>query len=292
MDINSRLKHMPFWKWLLLFIFCIPSFVILKCLTDLSWILVPQDSISFLVVRAILIGLSIFIIYRLYYLIVKLLEHRKVSELMLNAQAIKQIFVGFGLGACFITVCTLTLVMMGCYKVDQYQFSHYGLVNLLIMNLIIAVNEEILFSGIFFRYIDARFGYIPALIISAIMFGIVHFWNDNATIWTSVALGFEAGLLYTSTFKYYGSLWIPIGIHWAWNLFEESVYGFAVSGVYDTEVFRFIIPKLKGPDILTGGSFGLEGSIVTVFLGLFASIWYISKYFNENKCKKTAPQQA
>lgn len=291
MDINKRLRTMPFWKWLLLFIVGTTSFVILKCLSDLSWILVPQDSLAFLVVRAFLIAISILIIFRLYYQIVKLFEHRKVSELMLNHHSIKLIFIGFGMGACFITLCTLSLVILGCYKVDQYQFSHYGLINLLIMNLIIAVNEIILFCGILFRFIDSRFGYIPALLTSSLLFGFAHLGNDNATMWTCIAISISAGMIYTSTFKYYGNLWIPIGIHWAWNLFEESVYGYAVSGKYDEEVYRLIIPKLNGSDLLTGGAFGLDGSLVTIILGLFISTWYVWQYAKRRKNEKLAMQK-
>ncbi|MCI7497174.1 MAG: CPBP family intramembrane metalloprotease, partial [Prevotella sp.] len=71
------------------------------------------------------------------------------------------------------------------------------------------------------------------------------------------------------------SLWFPIGIHWAWNFTQGNVFGFAVSG-RDIEE-SILTATLSGPDIITGGSFGLEASIISLILGTILSAFYLWK---------------
>ena len=74
-------------------------------------------------------------------------------------------------------------------------------------------------------------------------------------------------------------LWFPIGIHWAWNFTQGNVSGFAVSGG-DTEE-SILTATLSGPDIITGGSFGPEASIVALTLGTILSAFYLRKIWKK-----------
>jgi hypothetical protein len=68
-------------------------------------------------------------------------------------------------------------------------------------------------------------------------------------------------------------LWIPIGIHWAWNFMLGPIFGSSVSG--NPKEYNLIIPEISGPYILTGGSNGLEGSIVTCCIGILFGIFLL-----------------
>ena len=73
-----------------------------------------------------------------------------------------------------------------------------------------------------------------------------------------------------ASYKCSGTLWLPIGIHWAWNYVQGNVLGFAVSGSQvNDKIFSSII---VGPDWLTGGIFGAEASVPAVGVGLLLSI--------------------
>jgi len=85
----------------------------------------------------------------------------------------------------------------------------------------------------------------------------------------------EAGLLLGAAYKYSGTLWLPIGIHWAWNFTQGNIFGFEVSG--NDAGASFLKSTVSGPDWLTGGAFGAEASVIPVFLGLILSAWYIWK---------------
>ena len=89
--------------------------------------------------------------------------------------------------------------------------------------------------------------------------------NDRRAVRPVVGSGaIEAGVLLGVAFKYSGSLWLPIGIHWAWNFTQGNVFGFSVSGSAKTaSVFD---PTVCGPELITGGAFGPEASVITVVL--------------------------
>ena len=73
-----------------------------------------------------------------------------------------------------------------------------------------------------------------------------------------------------AAYKFRNNLWIPIGIHWAWNFTLGPIFGVGVSGI--SEDAYAIIPEISGPYILTGGNNGFEGSIVTALIGVTVGI--------------------
>jgi hypothetical protein len=66
---------------------------------------------------------------------------------------------------------------------------------------------------------------------------------------------------------------LPISIHFTWNFVQEVVFGFPVSGIkyFDT----FISFVSTGPEWITGGHFGPEGSIIVSVLLLAVSLLII-----------------
>jgi uncharacterized protein len=58
-----------------------------------------------------------------------------------------------------------------------------------------------------------------------------------------------------------GELAIPIGLHITWNLFQNAVYGFPVSG-FGPFGATFLATAQTGPDLWTGGSFGPEAGLL------------------------------
>ena len=134
-----------------------------------------------------------------------------------------------------------------------------------------------MFRGVLFRWIDEKWGFAAALIVSSLLFGLVHIANENATLWSSIAIAIEAGLLLGAAYKWAGTLWLPIGIHWAWNFAQGNIFGFAVSGEKAGE--SLLQARIEGAGWLTGGAFGAEASVVAVAAGLLLSAWFVYRIY-------------
>lgn len=132
--------------------------------------------------------------------------------------------------------------------------------------------EEILFRGILFRWIEEFAGSWVALIVTSALFGLAHVLNANATWFSSFAIAVEAGLLLGGAYMLTRSLWMPIGLHAAWNFAQGAIFGVPVSGHASTGLVQ---AKLAGPTILSGGSFGLEASIIALAICTAAGIWFV-----------------
>lgn len=188
---------------------------------------------------------------------------------------------GFFVGACYFVVLVAVMMLLDVYGIKSCQFEGPQLLLWFVAFFLVAVGEECVFRGIVFRLIDDRWGFWVAIIVSSFLFGILHWANDNGTLWSGIAISLEAGFLLGVAYKYAGSLWLPIGIHWAWNFTQGSIFGFAVSG--DNAIGTPLIqPQLSGPEILTGGVFGAEASVIAVVLGVLVSGWFLYRF----KCRK------
>lgn len=220
-----------------------------------------------------------------YVLFIQIFEHRPVFELNWK-KMIPHTGKGLVIGFCYFIALVGMMALLGCYEIDAVKYNGGKLLVFFLLYLLVAVAEEILCRGIIFRLIDEDRGFNIALIFSAFLFGFMHMGNEGATVWSSIAISIEAGLLLAISYKLAGTLWLPIGIHWAWNFTQGTVLGFAVSGHGD--MYSLIIPHISGPEILTGGNFGAEASILAVVLGAALSLWL---YLEIKKQPKRVPEE-
>lgn len=223
--------------------------------------------------------LSGFAIIFIYYAVYVFLEKRKLHELALNS-IVKDtsigVFTGFGL----ISLCVLILYGLGYYKV--YGFNSLSVI-LLPLTLLIsaALLEEFVFRGIIYRILEEHFGTNIAL-LQALIFGVLHYGNINATItsvWFVVMLGVVLSLLYTYTQR----IWLPFFFHLSWN-FAQIVYGTPLSG--DTNFNALLSSKFNGPGLFIGSEFGIEDSFFSI---LFMTILAVYLYW---LCKKKGKLQS
>ena len=129
--------------------------------------------------------------------------------------------------------------------------------------------EEVATRGWLLTRIAARTNLPLAIAISSSLFGILHMGNAGVTFLSVLNIildGVLAGLL----FIYTDSIWLVVAQHGTWNYVQGNLLGFQVSGTgADASIFSFTMGD--GPDWLTGGAFGAEGSIITT-LGLLVSL--------------------
>jgi uncharacterized protein len=211
-----------------------------------------------------------------YIYLFKFYEKRKIEELSTShfwRNSITGFFTGF---------LILSVVILIMYFGKAYTILSINPVSFLIPGLAISISsaifEEILFRGIIFRITEEKLGSVWALIISSSFFGFAHLANENSTIFSAVAITIEAGLLLGAAYILSKNLWLPIFIHFAWNLSEGGIYGAIISG--DGLKKSLISSKIEGHNLLTGGPFGPENSLQAVILGLMVGavfLWIANK---------------
>ncbi len=134
-----------------------------------------------------------------------------------------------------------------------------------------ALLEELSFRGYLFQNFWEAFGAVPAIVITSLLFAGIHLYNPNAQ--TNVVQTLLGLLLYavwaSCSLLWTRSLWLALGAHLAWNLFEGPVFGFPVSGLA-MPARTILTQNVSGPAWLTGGAFGPEAgvsSLVALTLG-------------------------
>jgi uncharacterized protein len=133
------------------------------------------------------------------------------------------------------------------------------------MTALAAFMEELLFRGILFRWIEEFAGSWAALAITSALFGLSHLFNPNATWTSSLAITVEAGVMLGGAYMLARNLWLPMGLHAAWNFTQGFIFDVPVSG---HDMHGMVQAKLSGPVLLSGGAFGLEASMIGVVLSI------------------------
>ena len=113
-----------------------------------------------------------------------------------------------------------------------------------------------------------------AIFLSAFLFGFAHAANPNASLFSSIAIAVEAGILLSAAYLFTQRLWMVIGIHFAWNFTQGGIFGIAVSG---QEVEGLFQATLEGPAFITGGEFGAETSIIAIIICSGAGLFFLWK---------------
>lgn len=195
-----------------------------------------------------------------YWLLVRTIEGRRVTELA-PRKVVPHLLLGLAGGAVLFSLVAGALYALGVYVVDGTNQKVAWLGPILVTGVGAGVGEEIISRGVLFRIVEEGLGTWASLIVSAAFFGGVHAWNPGATAWSAVAIALEAGLLFGLLYHVTRSLWICMGMHAAWNVAQGPFYGIPVSGF---EQRGLLASHMQGPDWLTGGGFGAEASVVAL----------------------------
>ncbi len=143
---------------------------------------------------------------------------------------------------------------------------------LILLNLLTlaaaALAEEVAFRGYPYRRLIEAIGPTGATIAMALLFGFGHALNPDAT-WASILITMLAGVLLSIAWLRTHGLWLPWGLHFAWNASMGILFGLPVSGI--TTFSSVIQTRAIGPLWLTGGDYGPEGALFTLLV-LFAGI--------------------
>jgi membrane protease YdiL (CAAX protease family) len=199
-----------------------------------------------------------------YVAYVRVVERRAVSELSREG-AVRELGVGVAIGAGLVIIVVVTFWVLGYYVVAG---TNAGTVLLVAFanDASGAVVEEILFRAVVFRISEEALGTWLALLISALLFGLLHIGEPGA-----IPVALAAGVLLSCAYMLTRRLWLPIGIHFAWDFTQDGVFGVAAGAK------GLLQAGLTGPSLLSGGEIGIEASILALAVVLIADVYLLSR---------------
>ena len=185
-----------------------------------------------------------------------------------------QAIAGFFLGILLICIGTLALVAFKLLYFTSLEFDAGNFFSSLLLFVLVTFTEEIAFRGYILNNLMQSMNKWAALALSSVAFALFHATNPGAgllPILNILVAGFLLGINYIFT----KNLWFAIFLHFSWNFLQGPIMGYEVSGFAAPGLLQ---QTLKGSDLVTGGDFGFEGSVVCLFINLAATIllgaWY------------------
>ncbi len=201
-----------------------------------------------------------------YLLFVRLIEWRWPREISLFG-FFPEFGKGLALGAVLFSGTMLLLWLFGHY--DWTGANSVTVLSAAFSAAIAGFFEELLVRGVIYRILEESLGTRIALALSAVLFGLAHVANPNATAIATIAVALEAGLLLAAAYSLTGRLWFATGLHCAWNFTQGGIFGLPVSGHPMTGL---LVGTVSGPTWISGGEFGVEASLIAVLVCMTATV--------------------
>jgi len=187
--------------------------------------------------------------------------------LKLNRQALVDILTGIGIPFVQMGLIYLTMLGLGwlvfsgfAWEFDPLTTVISSVLTLFVVFIFVGWNEEVLSRGYHLQTIASGSNLLWGVIISSILFGLLHFGNPGAN-WISTIGIFFAGVYLAYGYVRTKQLWLSIGLHIGWNFFEGVVFGFPVSGL---DIYALLRIQVTGPVLWTGGVFGPEAGLIVL----------------------------
>jgi membrane protease YdiL (CAAX protease family) len=138
------------------------------------------------------------------------------------------------------------------------------------MLFVAATNEELVFRGYPFQRLAESLGAVAAVALFAGLFGLAHLGNPSRT-WISTLNTMLVGIPLSIGYLRSRSLWLPVGLHFGWNFLQGFGLGLPVSGI--GLPFSALKATVSGNELLTGGSYGPEGGLLTTGVIAAATVY-------------------
>ncbi len=213
-----------------------------------------------------------------YWVLVRFLERRK-PPIELSRRRWLGLPIGLAVGFGMCLLCTWLIWLLGGIEFRGVHAVSDWATQLWILGVVAGISEELIFRGVLHRIVESTLGTWAALLIVGGFFGFAHLGNPQATLVGALAIAVEAGVMFGAVYALTRSLWLVIGIHAAWNLTQGLVIGSVVSGA--TAGNGWIDSSPIGSQIVSGGHFGIEASIVSVLLWLSVAVWVLIRLYRE-----------
>lgn len=275
----------PVKGWVRPLLIMIPYLIIVSIFQAIGYWIVGLDPKDYLLPRTSMQNFVISLFTLIGTIIVITLFRRGVDNESFRSLGFypkdlnKELITGLSLGALIITSGFGILILTNEIQWVGINLSSSDFMLGFLLFIAIALGEELLFRGYILNNLMLSMPRMVALLISAVLFSLMHIFNSDFT-WFSfwdLTLG---GLLLGISYIYTKSLWFPIAQHFSWNFFQGTIFGFNVSGNVTYSLFA---QSRTTDNYWNGGKFGFEGSVLSIIFQLIAIIgiwWYYNRKSN------------
>ena len=234
-------------------------------------------------VMLILTGFSLLGSFAALWVATKFIDRKPLMSIGLSVKdKANEMLIGLGFALAFIGGLFLVLWLIGAINISGYVGFKPGVFIVSIMLFMAAFDEELIFRGyILNNMMDSTSNRWIALAGSSLLFALLHSGNPNVwSTWVPMTELFAAGFILGISYTFTKNLWFPTFFHFGWNFFQ-GLFGFEISG-FNVDSWKIISHENTGnvPDIVSGGAFGIEGSVITLSCTIICT-YLIFKYYNE-----------
>jgi len=262
----KKILYFPITKIILGITVCFSLFVVIQnfVLKPLFYSIIQDKSIANPVIHCV----SSILLLVSYYYFFRLYDKRKITELSIKHLP-KEMFGGFIFGFLTISLSIFTIYLLGHYQAISITTAHYSAKFFTVL-VFAALVEDLFHRGLIVREIENWLGTHIAIVIGMVV-ELQHIFNPNSDLFSFffyLIWGFTMAMMFIYTKR----IWLPFFFHLGWN-FAQPFYGSNLTGTND--MGSIIQCKFTGPELLTGGALGIEGSIFTAsFLSIIGIVLY------------------
>jgi uncharacterized protein len=267
----KRVLYFPITKIIIGIVVCFSLFVVIQnfVLKPFFYSIIQDKSIANPIIHCV----SFIVLLAAYYYLFRLYDKRKITELSIK-YLLKEMFGGFFFGFFTISLSIFILYLLGYYQAISISTAHYSIKFFTVL-MFAAIVEDLFHRGLIVRVCENWLGTNLTLVIAMLVEMQLHIYNPNTNLFSLflyLIWGFTMGMMFIYTKR----IWLPFFFHLGWN-FSQPFYGSNLTGLND--MGSIIQSKFNGPELLTGGSVGIEGSIFTASFLLFIGIalYYLAK---------------
>jgi membrane protease YdiL (CAAX protease family) len=273
-----------FIGWVRVLAFIVPYFIVVSLFqlagmaisgVDYEKINVPKTFDQQLIVS----GFGLLGTFLIIFIFVKFVERIKFVSLGFQTKnRLTDFVIGIVLGLLIMVLGYVILIFFNEIEFKNMIFKPLLILKSIVLFFIVSLTEEALFRGFVLRNLTISFNKYVALILSSVLFSLMHSFNPNIDLLGYTNL-FLAGLFLGIAYIHTKNLWFPIALHFSWNLFQ-TFFGFNVSGLDMYSIVEFSVNKKNS---LNGGDFGFEGSILSIIVMIIIVVFIEVYYQRKNK---------
>jgi membrane protease YdiL (CAAX protease family) len=232
----------------------------------------PSDKTVSIVVRGLIVIVNATLVVGLMR---RYIDKKSFVSLGLrfDGSGMLDLLVGLVLSGLMVGIIFVLLLYFGLLEIKEVGWTGSGIPSMLGIllwlfgiGLAVGWSEELAFRGYLLQNLREGIGMVWAVILSCILYGIVHMLNPNSTLLSGMLIA-VIGFLRIFGWLRSGQLWLSMGMHTGWNFFQGPIFGFQVSGTHSEVLIKH---TLTGQGWITGGPFGPEAGIIVVPMVLFA----------------------